>query len=415
MGDANCRRAGLQRAQNSRNGSSMKLACALTACAFAALAACVGDDPAITTPDPAPGADAATDTASPPPQDGAVADASTCPQTTCGTACVDLKTSVEHCGACGHTCDNSTCDAGFCKPVLVRDNVAGPVAVTVTAKSVFWLRNGAVERCEAKSCAGPKLITDDPKVPAQNPGGTIMVTDGSFVAWIAGNFGGMQNVYSCGVGGCNGASPKAASGLNDLPTQLAVAGTTLYVTQATGAARGGPMATLAMVGIAGTGNDIPTGLAVDATNLYLAGALSGSDRGTGRVALAGGTLSPLFSDPDGTRLALGGTELVATSTAGIVKCAVAGCGGAPTTLAAADIDTAAIAADAKFAVWAVPGSPTTADGSIRVCALPDCKGGPRTIAAGQAQPVSVTVADGFVYWANKGVMGTPGSIWRAAL
>ena len=232
---------------------------------------------------------------------------------------------------------------------------------------------------------------------------------------IAGNFGGMQNVYSCGVGGCNGASPKAASGLNDLPTQLAVAGTTLYVTQATGAARGGPMATLAMVGIAGTGNDIPTGLAVDATNLYLAGALSGSDRGTGRVALAGGTLSPLFSDPDGTRLALGGTELVATSTAGIVKCAVAGCGGAPTTLAAADIDTAAIAADAKFAVWAVPGSPTTADGSIRVCALPDCKGGPRTIAAGQAQPVSVTVADGFVYWANKGVMGTPGSIWRAVL
>jgi len=135
-------------------------------------------------------------------------------------------------------------------------------------------------------------------VPAQNPGGTIMVTDGSFVAWIAGNFGGMQNVYSCGVSGCNGASPKAASGLNDLPTQLAVAGTTLYVTQATGAARGGPMATLAMVGIAGTGNDIPTGLAVDATNLYLAGALSGSDRGTGRVALAGGAaLSPLFSDP----------------------------------------------------------------------------------------------------------------------
>ncbi len=123
-------------------------------------------------------------------------------------------------------------------------------------------------------------------MPAQNPGGTIMVTDGSFVAWIAGNFGGMQNVYSCGVGGCNGASPKAASGLNDLPTQLAVAGTTLYVTQATGAARGGPMATLAMVGIAGTGNDIPTGLAVDATNLYLAGALSGS-----------AALSPLFSDP----------------------------------------------------------------------------------------------------------------------
>ncbi len=393
----------------------MKLACAITVGCLAALAACVGDDPALSTPDPTPGGDASADTSPPDLKDGSAGDASACSMTTCGASCVDLKTSAEHCGACGHTCGNSTCDAGFCKPVLVRDNIAGPVAVAVTAQSVFWLRDGAVERCEAKDCAGPKLITDDPKVPAGNPSGTIMVTDGAFVAWIAGNFGGTLNVYACGVAGCNGASPKAANGLNDSPTQLAISGSNVYVTQASGTVHGGPIATLVVPSIPGTANDVPTGLAADATNLYIAGALSGSDRGTGRVPVAGGALSPLFSDPDGNRLALAGTDLVATSAAGVVKCAVAGCGGAPTPLAAADIDTSAIAADAKFAVWAMPGSATVADGTIRVCAMPTCAGGARTIASGQAQPVSVTVSDGFVYWANKGINGGMGSVWRAAL
>ena len=394
----------------------MKLVCAITVGCLAALAACVGDDPALSTPDPAPGADASTDTSSPDPKDGSAGDASSCSLTTCGSSCVDLKTSAEHCGACGHTCGNSTCDAGFCKPVLVRDKVAGPVAVAVAAQSVFWLRDGAVERCEAKDCAAPKLVTDDPKVPAGNASGTIMVTDGAYVAWIASNFGGTPNVYACGVGGCGGgASPKAATGLNDLPTQLAISGSNVYATQATGTVHGGPLATLVLTGIAGTGNDIPTGLAVDGTNLFIAGALGASDRGTSRTPLAGGTAAPLFTDPDGTRLALAGTDLVATSTAGIVKCATAGCGGAPTTLAAADLATSAIAADAKFAVWAVPGSTTVADGMIRVCAMPACTGGPRTIASGQAQPVSVTVSDGFVYWANKGITGGLGAVWRAAL
>lgn len=395
---------------------SMKLACAITVGCFAALAACVGDDPALSTPGPTPGVDASTDTSSPDPKDGAAGDASTCSLTTCGTSCVELKSSAEHCGACGHSCGNGTCDGGFCKPVLVRDKVAGPVAVAVAAQSVFWLRDGAVERCEAKDCAAPKLITDDPKVPVGNPSGTIMVTDGSYVAWIANNVGGTLSVYACGVGGCGGgALPRAASGLTDPPTQLAISGSNVYVAQSLGTVHGGPIATLVLTGIAGAANDVPTGLAADGTNLFLAGALGASDRGTSRVPIAGGAPSPLFSDPDGTRLAVAGTDLVATSTAGIVKCATAGCGGAPTTLAAADINTSAIAADAKFAVWAMPGSATVADGSIRVCAMPACAGGPRTIASGQAQPMSVTVSDGFVYWANKGITGGMGSVWRAAL
>ena len=36
-------------------------------------------------------------------------------QTSCGTACVDLQTSADHCGACGSVCaGGSTCQKGFC-------------------------------------------------------------------------------------------------------------------------------------------------------------------------------------------------------------------------------------------------------------------------------------------------------------
>lgn len=390
------------------------------------LAACVGDDPA-PSPVTSDGQDAGDGGQTPGKDPGTTPDggsqdaAPSCSQTTCGTSCVDLKTTPEHCGACDHTCGNGACADGVCQPVVVQNNITAPVAVTVSADSVFWLRDGAVERCGATACSSPTLITDAPKIGSNNPKGSIMVTDGAFVAWISSSSSNTAlNVYACGVAGCNnGSPPKAAQNMTDVPTQLAVAGSNIYVTQAQGAARSAPIATLTTTGISGTANDIPSGVAADATNIYMAGAFGASDRGVGKCTVAGcAALSPLFSTPDGYRIALAGTTIVATSVSGIVSCPNAdqagGCGGASKPLAD-DADAIAIAGDATHAVWAVPGSTSSPTGSIRVCDLPDCAGGPRTIASKQPQPVSVYVDKGFVYWANKGVDGVVGSIWRAAL
>lgn len=47
----------------------------------------------------------------PPPDAGSVV----CTQTTCGTSCVDLNTSSQHCGMCGHKCPgNAACSGGTC-------------------------------------------------------------------------------------------------------------------------------------------------------------------------------------------------------------------------------------------------------------------------------------------------------------
>lgn len=347
--------------------------------------------------------------------DASTADAETCPNQMCSGACVDTSSSGDHCGRCGHSCGGGTCKSGVCAPVVVASNVTQPFGVAVAATSVFWIRNGAIERCPVTGCTGaPATITDEVTIGAGQPGGTTIATDGNEVAWIANGSSNGRNVFACSVAGCtNGSSPKAATGLTDAPTQLALEGSTIFVSQATGTQRQGPLSTLALTGIAGAGSDVPTGIAADKVNVYVAGVRNsamGVDR-CERPSCASSTRMFL----DAKYLAVGGSLVLATAGAGIMKCAATGCGGAATALAPDDKTAVAIAADDGFVAWAIPGSDAASDGTIRVCALPDCKDGPRTVAEGQDHPVSVTIADGFVYWANRGAAMGKGSIWRAAL
>ncbi|MDB4946409.1 MAG: putative serine/threonine-protein kinase pknH [Labilithrix sp.] len=388
----------------------------------AGVAACVGDDPApAAVSDGGVVGDTGTDR---PGSDGggggSEAGAACTSGTRCGETCVELATSAENCGACGHSCGGGTCSASACTPVLVASNLAQPLGVAVAGGSAFWLRNGAVERCAVTGCTGaPASITAEVVIDGSQPGGTVIVTDGNKVAWIAsGNGSGNgRDVFQCGVAGCtSGSPPKASTGLTDAPTQIAVEGATIFSTQNTGAERQAPIATLAFVG-AGTGSDVPTGIAADATNLYVSGVAQsayGVDRCT-RAATAGAPCTGATRLFVGSRYVAAGAGMVlATSTDGIKKCASTGCGGSADVVMAGDTAASAIAASSAYAAWTNPGSKTVADGTVRACALPACTA-PRTIATGQAYPVSVTIDGGFVYWANRGIEGGTGSIWRAAL
>ncbi len=336
----------------------------------------------------------------------------------CDGTCVDTRSSSENCGACGHACGGGKCQDGACAPVLVASNVAQPRGVAAAGGSVFWLRNGGVERCPVTGCTGgPTVIWNDVALAINQPGGTTIVTDGNQVAWMAtGNAGGNgRDIFQCGVVGCvNGFFPKVATGLNDTPTQIAVEGSTLFASQNTGSARQGPLSTLAMLGT-GLGSDVPTGIAADASYIYIAGfaqSAAGVDRCT--RAATGVCTDRVRLFLGATHIAAAGGFVFATSGDGIKQCAAAGCGGNATVIMPGDKTAAAIAASSSFAAWVNSGSASTADGTVRACALPACTA-PRTVATGQEQPVGVTIADGFVYWANRGVGTGSGSIWRAAL
>lgn len=388
----------------------------------ASAAACVGSDPEVR---PADDAGTTVDSGNPqqPTPDGATGDAATtdsatCAQgTVCDGTCVDTTSRADHCGACGRSCGGGKCENSACAPVLVASNITQPLGVAVAGGSAFWLRNGAVERCPVTGCTGaPAVVTTEVAIGTGQPRGTTIVTDGNQVAWIAtGNASGNgRDVFQCGVAGCvNGFSPRASSGITDTPTQIALDGSTLFVSQNTGSAKQGPLSTLALTAT-GLSSDVPTGVAADPTYIYVAGVRQ-SASGVDRCTRAGtGTCTDttrLFVGA--TYIAAGGGFVFATSNEGIKKCAAAGCGGSATVVMASDKDAAAITANNRFAAWVNSGSTTTGDGTVRVCALPDCAS-PRTVATAQEQPVAVAIADGFVYWVNRGTGGA-GSVWRAAL
>lgn len=69
-----------------------------------------------------------------------------CPasQTSCGSACVDLKASADNCGKCGKTCFAGTCASSACSTyVVAKQPTTGAVAKLATdGTRVFWADTG---------------------------------------------------------------------------------------------------------------------------------------------------------------------------------------------------------------------------------------------------------------------------------
>lgn len=118
-----------------------------------------GDSDAGSTPEK----DGATtsDATTPPVQDGGSEDTGTvtppacdAPNTACGSSCVDLQTSDDHCGKCGRSCGGAGCDKGACKPVDLLDGLTYPTTIGTNPKvgQVFVNIEGRVVRCAKTGC-----------------------------------------------------------------------------------------------------------------------------------------------------------------------------------------------------------------------------------------------------------------------
>lgn len=56
----------------------------------------------------------------------------------CGATCIDLKTAPAHCGACGHSCLGGACTEGRCGPVDLGTDLGRPSQIALTSESVYW-------------------------------------------------------------------------------------------------------------------------------------------------------------------------------------------------------------------------------------------------------------------------------------
>jgi hypothetical protein len=120
------------------------------------------------------------------------------------------------------------------------------------------------------------------------------------------------------------------------------------------------------------------------------------------------SLTTLWSDglSGAAFVAVDGTNVYFTSTAGfgsVMKCAIGGCGGSPTTIASGFVGVGlmGIAVDGTNVYWTVFGAADAGAGAIMSCPIGGCDGGvPNTLAAGQEQPWFIAVDATNVYWTD---------------
>jgi hypothetical protein len=216
----------------------MKLQAALSVSAVAllvAVAACVGDDPAVGGANPtgtdgdggqteagsgegstpqcdgnkieACGASCAPCTA---PKDGTAACTNkTCVQTCggalttlCGDTCNDTTSSATSCGSCGHSCEGGSCLAGACQPFPAATGLTAVTGIDISPSGLVIAADGNLTLCAGPGTCTPVTL----KTIVAGKGNGDVAVAGTDVFFKTQEFD-FENVSRCPVAGCPAAGP----------------------------------------------------------------------------------------------------------------------------------------------------------------------------------------------------------------
>ncbi len=353
------------------------------------------------------------------------------PETVCET---DLRTTTEHCGACGRSCGSAVCQGGQCAAEPLARALPAPFSLQVAGPRLVWYEGGgaAIWGCRTADCGTSKAVMVDVR-------GARFAVDGLSprqIAVDATNFYYADCGNDCGLSKCDLAGCKLTGGAQLDTVRNATRLSTLVVAGAGGA--------YTYQGIEGLSRiDLTTGL-----TSYMGGTYRVQDQlqalytdGTDFVyvdpdASLANPIGGLFICPyagcAGTRNRLlpppvrhlataartAFTSSGPTATASIIGCAFGGCGGGGTVLATNQAYVSDIAADATAMYWSTTGvaNPATnnaALGTVMRCALPSCAGGPTRVAEGVVNPTSIALDKDYIYWLTRGgTAANTGEIWR---
>jgi hypothetical protein len=149
--------------------------------------------------------------------------------------------------------------------------------------------------------------------------------------------------------------------------------------------------------------DAPYGIAVDNANVYWANYGTGADAGTimmCAVAGCGGHPTTLASGQDGAygvTVKAGNIYWTTQNGGSVMKCAVGACGTSLIPLATGQDTPTNITVDATNVYWTNDDTPI---GTVVKCAIGGCNNNPITLAAGQTYPFGIAVDTANVYWVN---------------
>ncbi len=351
---------------------------------------------------------------------GAVAQAC-CNGTACnaGLSCISGACAIV-CGADGQPCCNGTacnnglmCSAGTCVAVAASEagaeggveagtdsgSTGGPDAacgdtLTDTHNCGRCGHDCCGGLCQGGVCQPLTLVS------AQYGTGPI-VLDKTNAYWLGAN----GSVQKCALAGCS--TPTQLVTSQPMPFQIAVDATSVYWTNSgtpgqflgsvEGCAIGGcadtPQAYVNSLTSAGW-------LVVDSTNLYF----SAGDSALYECAIGGcgGKPTQLAAQTYATGIAVDSTTVYwgsnPTNPGSVVACPITGCNGTPTTLAVGQVVPNSLALDAANVYWTTYGDGTGATGTVAKCAKGGCNGSPTVLASNQVTPMGITLDARYLYW-----------------
>lgn len=329
----------------------------------------------------------------------------------CDGACRDTTTDKDHCGGCGNACGGGDCVGGKCQPVVLTATLTKPTDIALSPNDVFVNADGKVRRCAKKGCADATALWISSEQSIAGP--HMLAIDLNYAYFAVDGSGGNRNLYRCQLAGCS-SSPQFIN-TTPAPTSsnfeaFAVEGTSFLFNGTYSGVREAPLSGGAVSRT--YSNFAGTGFAA-ATPAYVVW----SDKfggGIRQCARSGGGCSSsteLTANVTATEITTLGDRAVFVVSSGtgaeIQSCNVAGCSGAPTSIAKETGEVSGLAADAGGIYW------TTASGAVRACKTPlvGCGAGSVVeLANGQTGAGAVALDAGFVYWLVND--GTKSSIRR---
>ena len=253
------------------------------------------------------------------------------------------------------------CAVGGCnlQPTTLASGQAAPGSIAVDATRVYWGNlgingfgtDGSLQACALGGCGAMPAQLE------QGAGPESLAVDATRVYWtVSGN--GVGSLWSCAVAGC---SPTQMAVVQGFPNNVAVNATTLAWTSYQGSF-GGSVWTCTPGACTPTmllsSPNAPVGFAMDAQNVYF------------------------------------------TAGDAVMKCALGGCNGQPTTLAAGLGAPSSIVTDGVNVYFAV--TPMGPGAAVMRCSVNGCNGQPTTVASGPGlvTPSALAVDATAVYWTD---------------
>jgi hypothetical protein len=306
------------------------------------------------------------------------------------------------------SCESAT---GRCPPVLLASGAA--VAIAVDSNTVYWGSDG-IFGCAIDGC-NKHPTTIFPPTGYQVYG---VATDGTNVYWVTpgaiASYVATCPTSGCPVGSDGGANPTLLATSQGNPVDIAVHSQTVYWLDATGATVldcsvngcGGHPSRISMGPCCGgaalaINGDAAVWISLSNINTVstcpLAGCPMGDDGGLSSTPLWSGMT------PTPTAIAADATNAYWTTNDGaVVKCALTGCSGKPTTLASGQALGSAhgIAVDGTTVYWT-----NSSTGTVAACSTNGCNETPTVLATEQPGAGAIAVDSTSLYFGTSaGVM-----------